>query len=222
LVDLTFVPRVHNGMGLRGVDDSLFPIIAPRLLGEVLGELQRPTAIYTDGSKTKGLVGIGIFLDDRDSYRFRLPGHCGIFTAEMCAIHIACDLVESKPMGAPHAYIILTDSLTSIEGLKSTGISYQTNDILFRTRRSLRYLVELGYDISLMWIPSHVGIQGNKRADKLANEGSTSGTLFQDQTGLTTVNMSDIYTRVRTRLLTEWQERWNDSEMGLNCYSIVL
>jgi hypothetical protein len=71
LVDLTFVPRVLNGvrMGLRGVDESLFPIIAPRLLGEVLGELQRQPAIHTDGSKTKGLVGIGIFLDDRDSYR---------------------------------------------------------------------------------------------------------------------------------------------------------
>jgi hypothetical protein len=83
LVDLTFVPRVHNAkrMGLRGIDESLFPIIAPRLLDEVL---------YTDGSKTEGLVGIGIFLDDRDSYRFRLPGHCGIFTAEMCAIHYAC------------------------------------------------------------------------------------------------------------------------------------
>jgi hypothetical protein len=75
-VDLTSVPRVHNGvrMGLRGVDESLFPIIAPRLLGEVLGELQGPTTIYTDGSKTKSLVRIGIFLDD--SYRFKLLGHC--------------------------------------------------------------------------------------------------------------------------------------------------
>jgi hypothetical protein len=86
-------------MGLRDVDELLFPMIALRLLGEVLGELQGPTAIYTDGSKTDGLVGIGIFLDDR--YRFKLPGHCGIFTAEM----YACDLIESKPMGA---YIILT------------------------------------------------------------------------------------------------------------------
>jgi ribonuclease HI len=41
-----------------------------------------------------------------------------------------------------------------------------------------------------VWIPFHVSIQGNKRADVLANEGSTSGTLFQDQAGLTTVNKS--------------------------------
>jgi ribonuclease HI len=165
------------------------------------------------------LVGIGIFLDDRDSYRLDcLHGHCSVFTAEMCAIHFACDLIESKPMGA---YIILTNSLASIEGLKSTGISYRTNDMLFRTRRSLRYLGELGYDISLMWIPSHVGNQRNVRADILGKEGSTSGTLFQDQSGLTTVNTSDIHTRARTRLLTEWQERWNDSEIGRYCCSIV-
>jgi hypothetical protein len=35
------------------------------------------------------------------------------------------------------------------------------------------------------------------------------------------VNTSDIHTCARTRLLTEWQERWNDSEMGRYCYSIV-
>jgi hypothetical protein len=68
LGDLTFVPKVHNGvqMGLKGIDEPLFPIIAPRLLGEVVEELQGPTAIYTDGSKTDGLVRFGIFLDDRD------------------------------------------------------------------------------------------------------------------------------------------------------------
>jgi ribonuclease HI len=77
------------------------------------------------------------------------------------------------------AYIILTDSLASVERLKSTGISYQTNDMLFRTRRSLRYLKELRFDITLMWIASHVGIHRNELADVLANEGSTSGTLFQ-------------------------------------------
>jgi hypothetical protein len=71
------------------------------------------------------VVGVGINLDDRDSYRFRLPGHCGSFIAEMYAIFFACDLIESKPMGE---HIILIDSLASIEGLKSTGISYRTND----------------------------------------------------------------------------------------------
>jgi hypothetical protein len=141
--------------------ESPFPIIAPRLLGEVLGEPQGPTAFYTES-----LAGIGVFLDDRDSYRFGLRGHYGIFTADMCAIHFACDLIESKPVGA---YIILTDSLAYIEGLQSTGISYRTNDMLFRTRRSMRYLVELGYDIPLMWTPSHTGRYTGKSGINLWN-----------------------------------------------------
>jgi hypothetical protein len=141
---------------LRGVNESLFPSFAPKLLDELLGELQEPT----DGSKTEGLFWIGIFLDDGDSYRFRLPGHCGI--------HFACDFIESKPVGA---YIILTDSLASIEGLKSTGISYRTNDMLFWTRRSLKYLEELGYDISLMY---------NELQEKLRAVGVDHGRSIRD------------------------------------------
>jgi hypothetical protein len=52
-----------------------------------------------------------------------------------------------------------------------------------------------------------VNFQGNERADVLTNEGSISGTLFQDQAGLTTVNAFNIHTRARTRQLTGWQER---------------
>jgi hypothetical protein len=46
-----------------------------------------------------------------------------------------------------------------------------------------------------MWILSHVSIQENERADILASEGSISGTLFQDQAELTTLNTSDIHGR---------------------------
>jgi hypothetical protein len=35
--------------------------------------------------------------------------------------------------------------------------------------------------------------------------------------GLTTVITSDIHTRATTRLLTEWKEIWNDSEIGRYC-----
>jgi hypothetical protein len=81
LVDLTFVPKVHNRvqMGLRGIDESLFPIIAPRLLG-ARGASGTNRHLYRR-FKDRGF--------DRDSYRFRLPGHCGIFTAEMCNLHFS-------------------------------------------------------------------------------------------------------------------------------------
>jgi hypothetical protein len=55
-----------------------------------------------------------------------------------------------------------------------------------------------------MWIPSHVGILENKRADVLANEGSISGTLFQYQAELTTVNTSDTRADNMAGMM-EWQ-----------------
>jgi hypothetical protein len=62
----------------------------------------------------------------RDSHRFKLPGHCGIFTAEMCAIHFAYDLIESsykmRTLFLQIAWIL--------PGLRST---YLTNAMLFRT-----------------------------------------------------------------------------------------
>jgi hypothetical protein len=100
LVYMTFITNVHRGvqMGFKGIDESLYLLIAPRLLVlELLGKLQRPTAINTNGSKSEGLVGFGVFLESRNSYRFRLPGlDTVIFTTKMCAIHFACDLIESK------------------------------------------------------------------------------------------------------------------------------
>jgi hypothetical protein len=154
----------------------------------LLGELPGPIAIYTDdGSKTENLVRFGVFL-------FRFPEHCGIFTAEIYDINLACDFIKSKPMGV--------DSFASIERLKSTGMSYRTNDMLFHARMSL----------------NEVGTQRNEPADVLAKEGSISRTLFQDQAELTTVNTSYIHIRARTRLLIGW----NDSDMGRYCLSILL
>jgi hypothetical protein len=90
----------------------------PKLLCEGLGKLQRPTAIHTDGSKTEGLVGFGFFwmtgtrigLDCLDTV---------VFSLLKCAPFI--DFIVSKPKSV---YIILTDSIVSIERLKSTRISY--------------------------------------------------------------------------------------------------
>jgi ribonuclease HI len=51
----------------------------------------------------------------------------------------------------------LTDSMSSIKTLQAQTVAPRTHS-----------LENNGYEIHMMWIPSHVGVRGNKRADQLA------------------------------------------------------
>jgi hypothetical protein len=71
LVDLTFVPRVHNGvrMGLRGVDESLFLIIALRILAEP----QSIPRIWSELGYFWDMTGTRTVLDYLDTVVFSNP-----------------------------------------------------------------------------------------------------------------------------------------------------
>jgi hypothetical protein len=82
----------------------------------------------------------------------------GAFTAEMYAIHFVCELIESKPIGA---YIILSDSYASIEGLHDMQFERVTCNSYQKVSEISRGIwIRYNRDVD----PSHVGIQGNERA----------------------------------------------------------
>ena len=60
--------------------------------------------------------------------------------------------------------MIITDSLSSLQALKSQKLN---NPIVSNILHMCHYLS--GHkDIIFCWVPSHIGIQGNERADVLA------------------------------------------------------
>ena len=60
--------------------------------------------------------------------------------------------------------MIITDSLSSLQALKSQKLN---NPIVSNILHLCHYLS--GHkDIVFCWVPSHIGIQGNERADVLA------------------------------------------------------
>jgi hypothetical protein len=68
-----------------------------------------------------------------------------------------------------------------------------------------------------MWIPSHVGVMSNERADRLAGEAAHGGTEFA-----TPVRPSDFRPLSRSRMLDGWQCGWSGGAMGRCIYSILL
>jgi len=64
-------------------------------------------------------------------------------------------------------YAIFTDSLSSVQNF-STNASRNRPNLYIKATKLIQKLQSY---ITLIWIPSHIGIPGNKRADCLANIG---------------------------------------------------
>ena len=90
-----------------------------------------------------------------------LPQHATIFTAELHSIYMAISRIRHKP----GKYIILTDSLSAIRALQSYQVTrHYTLAAIYNLLESLDT-----NKVCFEWIPSHMGIKGNDKADKLAN-----------------------------------------------------
>ena len=70
-------------------------------------------------------------------------------------------------------------------------------------------LHSINSQITVVWIPSHIGITGNERADQLANMGC-KGQHIDIHVGL---ELQELYGRVAT-YIKMWQQAWNNETTG--------
>ena len=99
------------------------------------------------------------------------------FKAERRALEEAItDLIKDSEATGQNI-VILTDALSLLQGLENQ------NPELYSTRNTLNILEEKTMSVHLQWIPSHVDILGNERADRLAKVGAD---LEQKEEGFAT------------------------------------
>jgi len=124
--------------------------------------------IYTDGSKKDDCVGFSVCIPKLDiEYKFRIPDYLTIFTAEMAAIYYAFKWCfnhrEVKKV------VIFSDSLSAIKAL--SGFKEKGRFDLFNKIRCFHNdLFYSGNSVWVSWVPAHVGIEGNEKADALAKD----------------------------------------------------
>ncbi|CAL4089559.1 unnamed protein product [Meganyctiphanes norvegica] len=83
---------------------------------------------------------------------------------------VACN---AQPLLEEKDAVILTDSKSGIEVLRNLTPGQQSS--LTNTIRNLAItLFENDITITLQWVPSHVGVDGNEQADRIAKEANSN------------------------------------------------
>ena len=121
----------------------------------------RHIPFYTDGSKDTERVSVAAVLINH-SYAHRIQDHRSIFTAEARAILLTRECIEHSNR---KKVLIFTDSMSCLQALDHLKID---NLIIEEIISKLTSLKASGFDIHLCWLPGHVGIRGNERANRAA------------------------------------------------------
>lgn len=124
--------------------------------------------IFTDGSKNPdtGHTAAAVYIPHfKYSIEKRITDHVSVYTAEMIGILMALQWVED---GHPMDVVICSDSYSVLMSINS-GKSASRQDILYEILQNLYRIYRIGVNISFLWVPAYVGVEGNEEADQLAN-----------------------------------------------------
>ena len=154
--------------------------------------------LYTDGSKSVGGVGCAV-VSPTSCWEGRLPDVASIFTAELSAILHA--LVMIFNMDGSH-FVVHSDSQSVLLSLKQ----FMPVHPLVRQAQEWLYRIHSRYkkSVCFCWVPAHVGICGNERADAGAKRAVTS----QDYCSRSTPH-TDLRVPVRRIVRGKWQSRFD-------------
>ena len=166
------LPKFDKSNLSFGNGDPLRMLVAKERIEDLRGNL----LCFTDASKTEdGKAGIGIYIPQKDLELSGTSSHSNISSMELAAIESYLLHVKESYQGEILNLVIFTDSLSSLMNLEESNNAYNDPDV-YRILYTISELQEKGKEVTLVWVPAHVGIPGNEQADALAKAATTKDT----------------------------------------------
>jgi len=207
-------PKIDSSIreALIKVSENVYPTVAPSEVAALTAKYEKSHIIHTDGSKYDNGTGFAIHNNMELKLEIRLQSPSSVFTAEIFAIKSALDFIAEKPQGA---YLILTDSLSSLMALESRKFSCKSHPIVLQCKQTYHTLKVSGHDVALAWVPAHVGILGNEIADEMAKTASLHGVISNQPP------LPDDYKPIsKHSMKQQWKTKWNCCDTGRFAHSI--
>ncbi|CAC5400722.1 unnamed protein product [Mytilus coruscus] len=182
-------------------------IIKTKALEYIDNAYKNHLKIYTDGSKdpASGKTGYAFLIPSRliESYK-RTSDNLSVYTTEMTAIYQSLKWLFSNQQPGQKV-VILTDSYSAIQSIQNNVSSRP--DILEPIQILACRLKQKNIEVTIEWIPAHVGILGNEQVDKLAKLA-----LSNDKIDLNLSLSANEFIAITTALYKKkWQARWDNT-----------
>lgn len=206
-----FIPPAFDErlIGLQKDDPSLLPRAR-----ELIGTYRNSTHIYTDASKINERAAIGVYVQiEKLKTAMRVTDNVSIYTAELTAIKWSLEWM-ARPDG-PKEMALFTDSYSSILSLKNSA-NASKSALVASVLTIISNIQKSDRKISLIWVPSHIGIPGNEIADGLAKEAIKQPEIQID----IPPELADLKRVIRREVMTEWQARWNSAPESRHYWSL--
>ena len=192
----------------RGEPDEL---VRERMQQEWADHVQ----MYTDGSMDPNSkrVGFAVHIPSLQiTQSRRLPNGVSVFTSEMVALIWAVNWVEEV---RPQQAIICSDSAAALMALQG-GRSQVRPDLVCELLTALYRINQTGIRVEFMWVPAHVGVEGNEAADVAAKEA-----LSREEVDVgIALGISEYRSMIKEELTRRWQSEWEGETRGRFYYNI--
>ena len=163
--------------------------------------------MYTDGSVNRETKsgGAGIVIhwtnNNKTEISSAIGSLCSCARAEVTALKMATQILMEDQKSYNTKIVFLTDSKETLKMIETPK-----NSEICELLQELHRLSNKAKNIVIQWIPGHVGIEENERADQLANEGTKKD---QENQPLTLSEYKAI-------IKTEIAENWNTAHPNYN------
>lgn len=158
---------------------------------------------FSDASKSNGdFVGAAfIHLDSNCVMQHKLPVEASVFTGECVAILSCLSFIIEHNI--THS-VIFSDCLSALQAVSSNPFrNCVRNFIVCKIKKLLFSCHCSNLRVVLAWVPGHIGIVGNERADVLAKSALSVGNLMYY------INYSQDILCVPSNLLqSDWNRHW--------------
>jgi ribonuclease HI len=173
-------------------------------------------AIYTDGSKDlSGRVGASFCIPEINIECFsRISDNLSVYSSELIALSDCVSWLEENnsntALSNNRGVVIFTDSLSSVVSIESRRSQTRPN-LVFNIVQNIDCLYDTGRDVTIVWVPSHVGLSGNESADRLAKQALLVDSI-QSRVPFESLEVNECINRF---VNNKWQARLNASDKGV-------